>query len=86
MASENGDVWPRWPSVYENPLPLVDVQCKLNVDALFELLYAPGSEYVVSVETHICTKALHMSGSGFLIRASRTQCIHAAELQWFLLA
>lgn len=48
MARENTDPWPRWPSACEHPLSLVDVRVKLNVDTLFELLYAPGSEYVVS--------------------------------------
>ncbi len=42
------DLWPRWPAGYEHPLSLVDIRVKLNVDKLFNLLYAPGSEYVVS--------------------------------------
>ena len=42
------DLWPRWPAGHEHPLSLVDVRVKLDVDKLFHLLYAPGSEYVVS--------------------------------------
>ena len=42
------DLWPRWPAGYERPLSLVDIRVKLNIDKLFHLLYAPGSEYVVS--------------------------------------
>ena len=48
MAKEGPEAWPRWPPAYENPLSLVDIRIKLNVDKVFQLLYAPGSEYVVS--------------------------------------
>lgn len=49
MTKEFEEQWPRWPADYESPLQLVDVRVKLPVDRLFELLYAPGSEYVVRV-------------------------------------
>lgn len=45
MAKEEN--WPRWPATYDRPLSLVDIRVKLNVDRLFHLLHAPGSEYVV---------------------------------------
>jgi hypothetical protein len=48
MDKEGPEAWPRWPPAYENPLSLVDIRIRLNADKVFQLLYAPGSEYVVS--------------------------------------
>ena len=57
------DLWPRWPAGYEHPLSLVDIRVKLNVDKLFHLLYAPGSEYVVSKVTRT-VQYCHYSAAG----------------------
>ena len=66
------DLWPRWPAGHEHPVSLVDIRVKLDVDKLFQLLYAPGSEYVVS--------KTDSDGTIFSVQYSR-QCLESQPLQ-----